>query len=237
MRTKLSCLVVNLVICTFSHTLFAQDAAPVKFGKMSIEDFDISKYPVDTSHGAVVIADVGYSSFEGNNDGWFTLVHKVHRRVKVISNKGFDIASIEIPLYVSKTGQNEERVEKLKAVTYNIENGKIVETKLSDDAVFKEKKNSFINLKKFTMPAIKPGCVFEYTYTINSDFLFNLQPWSFQGGYPRIWSEYTVEIPTFFEYVSILQGFREFDVKNSKTVSRLYRVRIPSTSAWEKMIW
>ena len=43
------------------------------------------------------------------------------------------------PLYHDATGN--EKFSGLKAVTYNLENNKIVETKLKSDAVFKEKVN------------------------------------------------------------------------------------------------
>ena len=225
---------ILLIFVLFTFTVAAQEKSPVKFGKVSAEDLQPKMYPVDTSGGAVIIADIGSSVFEGNSDGWFSLVYKHHRRVKILNRNGFDLANVEIPLYTSTDGKREEKLDKLKAYTYNLQNGKVVETKLSDDAIFKEKKSKNTVIKKFTMPAVQPGCIIEYSYTINSDFLFNLQPWNFQGSYPRLWSEYEVEMPSFFEYVSMLQGYQGFDIKTSKASSVSYRVRVPADNAWNK---
>ncbi len=41
-------------------------------------------------------------------------------------------------------------------------------------------------LKKFTFPNVKEGSIIEFEYTKMSDFLQNLEPWEFQGAYPRL---------------------------------------------------
>jgi hypothetical protein len=40
----------------------AQDRSPVKFGKISAEDFKTSVYSIDSNAAAVVIADIGTST-------------------------------------------------------------------------------------------------------------------------------------------------------------------------------
>ncbi len=217
-----------------SFTAAAQDKLGIKFNHVTPEDFSISKLKVDSTLGAIIIADIGNSSFEGNNKGWFTLVYKHKRRVKIIDKKGFDLASVEIPLYFSDNNRDEEKLESLKATTYNLENGVVVETKLDKDAVFKDKKDKNHIIKKFTMPAIKEGSIIEYSYTINSDYLFNLQPWSFQGDFPRVWSEYELDLPNFFEYVTLTQGYSAYDINTRKTRSENYFVRIPSEDVGER---
>lgn len=219
---KLSVLLNVFAFLCFSS--IAQDKPAIKFNHVVPEDFNIEKLKVDTSYGAVIIADIGSSSFEGNTKGWFTLIYKHQRRIKIINKKGFDLASVEIPLYISTKSNAEEKLDALKASTYNLENGVVVETKLGKDAVFKDKQDKNHIVKKFTMPAIKEGSIIEYSYTINSDFLFNLQPWSFQGSYPRVWSEYELDLPNFFEYVFLAQGYNAFDIKTSKTRQVNYSV-------------
>jgi hypothetical protein len=208
----------------FSFTSIAQDKPDIKFNHVIPEDFSIANLKVDTSYGAVIIADIGSSSFEGNSKGWFSLVYKHQRRIKIINKKGFDLASVEIPLYISTKSNAEEILDGLKASTYNLENGVVVETRLGKDAVFKDKLDKNHLVKKFTMPSIKEGSIVEYSYTIKSDFLFNLQPWSFQGAYPRVWSEYELDLPAFFEYVFLTQGYNTFLKTNKNRVSN-YTVR------------
>lgn len=185
--------------------LIAQEKSPVKFGKISADDFKNSVYSIDSNAAAVVIADIGSSQVQGNIKGWFSIEHKHFKRVHVLKQSGYDIANVEISLYTD--GRNEEELQNLKAYTYNLENGKVVETKLDvKSSVFRDKVSKNLIRKKFTFPAVKEGSIIEYEYTTTSDFIFNLQPWEFQGGYPRLWSEYEVSIPEFLYYVFLRQG-------------------------------
>jgi Domain of Unknown Function with PDB structure (DUF3858)/Transglutaminase-like superfamily len=196
-----------------SLSSFAQDKSSVKFGKITPEDF-VLPAGTDTSHGAVIIADIGEAYFEGNAKGWFSLLFKHMRRVKIVDKNGFDAAKGEISLYTNGSGK--EKVYGLKGYTYNLDGGKVVETKLNDESIFADKINKNILEKKFTMPAVKEGSIIEYSYTTTSDFLFTLQPWTFQGEYPRLWSEYKVAIPQFFGYVFLTSGYLKFDVNERK---------------------
>ncbi len=211
-----------VILCVATN---AQEKMAIKFNHVAASDFSIDKLKVDTSYGAVIIADVGSSSFEGNNKGWFSLIYKHQRRIKIINKKGFDLATVQIPLYISSTSNSEEKLESLKASTYNLENGTVVETKLDKDAIFKEKLDKNHIERKFTMPALKEGSIIEYSYTINSDFLFNLHDWIFQGSYPRVWSEYSLDLPSFFEYVFLTQGYNAFDIKTTNSKVANYTLR------------
>jgi hypothetical protein len=212
--------------------LLAQEKIPVKFGKVAPEDFNLSKFSFDTSASAVVIADAGVTSFEGNSKGWFTLVFKHQKRIKILNKNGFDAASFTIPLYFD--GDAEEKLDNLKAVTYNLEDGKVIETKLDNSSVFKEKISKHKIVKKFTLPAVKEGSIIELSYTINSDFLRNLQPWIFQGEYPRIWSEYEVQMPGFFNYIFLTQGYHPIYAQNTKAAFRTFNVLVPGETASER---
>ncbi len=217
---------LTLLITTF-HLLpagtYAQDKPPVKFGRISTEDFLFNGYKPDSSASAVVIADIGVSSFQGNDKGWFSLIFKRQTRIKILKQTGFGAADITIPLYFD--GKSEERLLNLKAITYNLENGNIKETKLENSAVFKDKISKNKVVRKFTFPAVKEGSVIEYSYTVESDFVFNLQPWAFQGRYPVMWSEYEVRIPQFFGYVFLAQGYNQFHLKKNSTSFASYRVQ------------
>lgn len=215
----LSCLTVGLA------TGYAQEKSPAKFGKITPADFDLSKNTFDSGATAVVIADIGNSEFEGNVKGWFSLKFKHFKRIKILNKNGFDAATVEIPLYTNGTAV--EKLEGLKAVTYNLENGKIVETKLEDKSIFTDKVSKNLVEKKFTFPAIKEGSIIEYSYTQSSDFLFNLQPWAFQGQYPCLWSEYEVDMPKFFEYVTLTQGSSLYSINTSSSRRVNFRMTEP----------
>jgi hypothetical protein len=190
--------------------LIAQDKLPIKFGKVSLADFDIKSAVIDSNTNAVVVADVGNSEFTANtSELTFSLLFKHKKRIKLINKNGFNAATVTIPLYISDAGKV-ERMEGLEAYTYNIENGKVVETKLDKAAVFTEKSSKNWMYKKFTFPAIKEGSIIEFSYQVKSDFFYNLQPWVFQGEYPVLWSQYEAGIPSFFKYVILSQGYQSF---------------------------
>ncbi|HMK20195.1 MAG TPA: transglutaminase domain-containing protein [Chitinophagaceae bacterium] len=211
--------VALVLLLSNSH---AQDKSPVKFGKISAEDFKTSVYSVDSNAAAVVIADIGTSTITGNVKGWFSIEFKHFKRIHILKKSSYELADVAIELYTN--GRSEEELQGLKAYTYNLENGKIVETKLEKSGVFQDKLSKNHLTKKFTFPAIKEGSIIEYEYTIHSDFIFNLQPWQFQGSYPRLWSEYNVSIPEFLYYVFLSQGNQYNSSKTTKDKHEKFRV-------------
>jgi hypothetical protein len=228
MKSKLIPLCAAIILLLPMSVSFAQDKSPVKFGKISPEDFDLSKHHFDTSVNAVVIADIGTSYFEGNSKGWFTLYFKRQKRVKILNRNGFDAANEDV--YLFSKAQDEEKLENLKAVTYNLENGQVIETKLEGSSIFKEKISRNLVRKKFTFPAVKENSIIEFSYTVSSDFLFNLQPWTFQGEYPCLWSEYQIALPEFFNYVSLSQGYIPYFIKKSTNSYKSFNVMQPGVS-------
>ena len=201
----------------------AQDKLKIKFGGVTADDFKPKVYSIDSNATAVIIADIGSTEIVGNTKGTFSLLFRNYRRAHILNKNGYDIGDVKIELYTNGTA--EEGLESLRAVTYNLENGKVVETKLEvKTAVFKDKVNKNKVVKKFTFPNIKEGSIIEYEYSIKSDFIFNLQPWDFQGEYPCLWSEYKVAMPSFYNYVTLSQGYNQFFIKNSTTSSNVFNM-------------
>jgi hypothetical protein len=215
---KLSLLFVGLSLFLLSRS---QDKPPVKFGKISAADLKTKSYSIDSSAAAVIIADIGSSEIAGNLKGWFSIEFKHFKRIHILSKSAYDLANVEILLY--NEGNNEEKLENLKAHTYNLENGKVVETKVDiKRSVYRSTLDKNHIVQKFAFPAIKVGSIIEYEYTISSDFIFNLQPWKFQGDHPVLWSEYYVSIPEFFYYVFLQHG----EIKKTQTSrQQTFRVR------------
>ncbi len=210
-------------LLVLQNYLSAQSKLNIKFGKISAADFDLTKNVYDTGAAAVVIADIGSTSFEGNNKGYFTLVFNRYRRVKILNKNGFDVASGEVEVY--SDGVDEEKLSDLKAVTYNLENGQVIQTKLDDKSLFTEKVSKKTSIKKFTLPAVKVGSIIEISYTVKSDFYTFLRSWEFQGIYPCLWSEYKVTIPQFFHYMKVLQGDRNFYIDTITNDKAYYNLR------------
>ena len=229
---------MKLLITLFAVFVCAvkiQAQETIKYGKIDAADFDVTSSMISSDVNAIVLADIGSSEFEGNNKGWFTLVFKRIRRVKILNLNGADAANFKVRLYTDN-GYYEDRKSKeelvnLKATTYNLENGSIIKTELDSKTVFEDRLSRNWVEKKFTMPAVKAGSIIEFSYTINSDYIFNLQPWYFQGKYPCLWSEYTVKIPDCFSYVTLSTGYNPYTIKTAKLGAQVYRIEdIP----WKK---
>jgi len=204
--------------------LFAQKA-PEKFGKIDIQDLKTTVCPIDSNAHAYYIFDFGFITFEyedtkvslfgsgGSNKG-FRLVFERHYRIKILDKIGAEHADFEIPLYMD--GKAEEELADIRANTYNDSNNAVESFKLEKNKIIKEKTTKNLMTVKFPMPNVKEGSVIEVSYTIKSDFLYNLQDWYFQHEIPVLYSEYYVRIPEFFRYNQHLTGYVDVNMKKSE---------------------
>jgi hypothetical protein len=196
-------LVLGFCIFVVASTSSAQKS-PVKFGEISIEDMTMKSYPNDTSAAAVVLVDYGEAYIQITSIS-AAMTFERHVRIKVLKKEGTEWANAIIPLF--QAGSREEKVSQLKASTFNLDKGKIVETKLDKDGIFREKFNRNIIHHKFTFPDVKEGSVIEYSYKITSDFFANFPNWQFQQKIPTRLSEYWAIIPDFFIFEKYMQGY------------------------------
>lgn len=196
----------------------AQDRAPVAFGNVTAADF-ADPDETDSTAGAVVVADVGKSSygrsgFVGTLD--FYTLFREQKRVHIMTHKGFAAATVSIPLLRHK-GEKEE-VTEWKAITYNLENGKVVATEAEKTSIFAEEISENEVIEKFTFPAVREGSVIEYSYTVKSPFEVNLHSWFFQDEYPIRWSEYQASIPDLFNFLNLEKGSGGYFIKTTTYV-------------------
>jgi hypothetical protein len=204
--------------------LYAQDKSKVQFGKVAPADFDLPSNPIiDTSSHAVILSDVGNIYFGGNDKGGFSPVTKRQTRIKIIDKQGLEAASVRILLY--KTGDGGEKLDGLTATTYNLENGKVTETRLGKNEVIKQPIDKDWTAMKFTLPAVREGSIIEYGYTVVSRYYDLLQDWDFQSGsYPCLWSELAIEIPETLNYSLLRQGTRTFAIDQGSQGSLSYKM-------------
>jgi len=173
--TGLVVIYVSSITIVFAQTAGNEkEKAPVSFGKISVVDFKRSAYPIDSLATAVIIADIGSSRIEGNNKGWFSVIHTHYRRVHILNKTAYDLADVIINLY--KDSGDQEKLVKVKANTYNLEGDKIITNALANRDIFTDKGDKNHLTKKFTLPNVKEGAIIEYEYTTSSDFysIFNL---------------------------------------------------------------
>ncbi len=225
MKTGLYC----MLLLYPANKLLAQEKPPISFGNITPNDFTLNSPVIDSNTSAVIIADMGNTRFEGNKKGWFDYIYKRQTRIKIIDKKGFDLATVILSLYQNKDGK--EKTENISGVTYNLENGKITETKLNSKDIFEEKTNkNFLN-RKFTLPGVKEGSIIEYTYTIRSEFLFLLPSWEFQNSaYPVLWSDFIITIPSMLNYMVNFQGSQKLYIDNENEGKENYTIKRPATN-------
>jgi hypothetical protein len=176
-----------------------------------MDELKMTVYDKDPEAEAVVLYDYGYSYLKYENEE-FRLYFNRHKRVKILKKAGYEYATDKIMVYHNL--EQYESVTNLKGFTYNLENGRIVKTKLDGKAIFNEKVSDKWNAWKFTMPAVKEGSVVEYSYTIKSDFVENMRDWEFQSKIPTVWSEYKAKIYNFFNYQQIFHGYEPLFINN-----------------------
>jgi hypothetical protein len=226
-----ACFAITLCLCLMRSYSFAQDKTKIQFGKVSPADFVLPNSPViDSNTNAVILSDIGSVHFIGNKRQWFSFVYQRQTRIKLLNKKAFgDLATVIIPLY--QQDDDPEKIDKLSASTYNLENGQVVETKLEKNDLFEEKKDKNHFSKKFTLPAVREGAIIEYTYTITSNYNYDLRSWQFQSAnYPCLWSEYQVTIPQTLYYVLVKQGIHAYAVDKGSESTESYMMTRESQS-------
>ena len=204
-------LFLGLQLALLFHVVLAQKP-PVKFGEVTKEELMMTAYDKDSSAAAVILADYGTSAIIYRQNIGFSLDFERTTRIKILTKDGLKWGDFSVPLY--KKGNVDEKISALKAITYNLEDGKIVESKLKNDGIFKENADANHDFIKFTCPNVREGSVIEVTYKVNTpaEFLFNFQDWYFQSTIPTVVSEYRAQIPEYFMYDKYTQGYISLSV-------------------------
>jgi hypothetical protein len=204
------------------HSAAAQEMVPhLKFGKPVQEELTMTTYAPDTTAAAVVLCSLTDVYYRWGYED-FVLVNKHKVRIKVLKPEGVDQANVAIPFYkpIESSGKSKEFITGLNAVAYNIEDGKVVATKMKKDAVFEERlNNSYVQLK-FTVPQVKTGTLLEYEYEQQSDYYYDIDSWKAQTTIPVFYTEYKVSIPEYFEFNMGNTGWQRLSItKNSTNAS------------------
>lgn len=182
-----------------------------KFGKPTNEEMSMGVYAPDTTAAAVVLyecRDVRYD-FLGRELKLFT---DVKCRIKVLKDEGKSWANQSVT-YIKKSNSNGQReiLSKLKACSFNLENGKVVKSKMESGMVSEEKIDDRRLLTKFTVPQVRVGTVIEYEYTLVSDFYFTIAEWKAQRSIPVVCAKYELSTPEYFHFNVNATGLYQMD--------------------------
>jgi len=184
-----------LLLVLFSlPTILAQN---IKFGKVSKQELEEKYYHLDSSANAAILYKKRRTYYDYHGEEGWTLITKVHERIKIYNKDGYGWATKKINLYTR--GGKDESVS-IKAYTFNLINGKVEKTKLKNNEVFKESINNYWNSKKFTMPNLTEGGIVEWEYTIKSPYYSNINDMVFQYKIPLKYIDTEVKIPEYFVF-------------------------------------
>jgi hypothetical protein len=206
--------IINLLLfvslASYSQTGFNSKSLDVSLG-----DVSSNVYVKDSTANALVIYEKGNSFIDRNT---FRLITEIEKKIKILKKGGEDYATVEIRLYNDDSKRRVEKIHKIKAVSYNLNNKRIERTFLLDKNIFRErydKNNTFI---KFTLPKVTPGTVITYSYTLESPYITKYHGWEFQDAIPKLHSEYNASIPGNYDYNMRLVGNLKLSQTNNKLI-------------------
>jgi hypothetical protein len=153
-----------VVLVMINISVFSED---VEFdvGKIKPEDINVNVCPIDSNAGAWIIGEFGSIDYRYNESTGFNLYFNYKVRIKILKNTEFSNATFIIPMYSYSQGWEQITME---GYTYNLENGKIIKSKLSKDSRFEEIINKNRKEIKVTLPNVREGSVIDFEYTILS---------------------------------------------------------------------
>ncbi|MGC4130462.1 MAG: DUF3857 domain-containing protein [Bergeyella sp.] len=189
MKTKL------LFMLLISAMSFAQHKF-VNVPKLTDEDIASTQCASD----AEATAEVLYRSYHYRIDYNGYMYVNVTDRVKIYKkdNAG-DYLNHEILTYDNGRGSR-EILNDVKAFTYNMENGKRTETKVTGDSKYKSKEDKNYTVTKFAFPNVKDGSVVQYEYDIMRPFLSSTPRVFIEDKIPVRYVEYVFETPKVLGY-------------------------------------
>lgn len=196
-----------VILLFFLQLNLAAQSQTQAFGKIFKTDFEVTLSSQDRNAEAVVIFDLGKSHF-GEREGTYDVLFERKTRIKILSDAGLKWGEVKIPFY--QEGGIYEEVEDIEAYVYNIEDGRLKKSKITESDWHDEVLNKSWKIRKFALPNVKIGSIIEYRYKIRSQYLYNLRDWKFQWRIPVKYSEYAVHLIPFYEYSWILQGADKF---------------------------
>lgn len=158
------------------------------FGEYSREEINLKKCEFDPEANAVVLMDLARSSPNDQQN----LVTEHRTRIKILNEKGFDQATIAIPYY---RRDDFEFISNIKGTITNYDaSGHATTVDLERKSIYDVKVNEWRSEQRFTMPNVKAGSIFEYSYTSTMKHYGGLEDWVFQTDIPTIKSRYYLYI-------------------------------------------
>lgn len=174
--------------------------------KVTIAELQEKVCPKDSAAPAAILFKKARTFFTFTRDAGFSANHVYEFKIKIYKKEGLSWADQKVRFYIGYENLKEDRLEFSNAVTYNLENGKIVKTKLDNQGSFKKKINEYWREKTITLPNVKVGSIIEYKYILKTENIVKFPDFDIQYDIPVNYFYYKTEIPEFYIYKPILVG-------------------------------
>ena len=170
-------------------------------------------------------AEMIYSDLDG-----FRMSINIQNQLKIFNSSAKDAGTIKYLIYNPKTGSSPVKISTIKGTVYNLEDGKIVKTKLERSGIIENQINDFYKELILVMPNIKNNSVIEYEIEYVSEHNRYIPTWIVQQEYPTLYNEFFTSIPTFYDYQINIMGSEtpKVDKRGSITRSTTYKNTVPA---------
>ncbi len=202
-------------ICFVSQTAMAQEYS-TRFGKITDHELKMTRYESDTTAAAVVLYEEGFTSYNAQANN-LVLSQEHSKKIKILTDEGVDNGNVHIDYY-DRNVNARENVFDIDATAYNLENGKVVKSKLDKKFIFDEELSGSYRRIKFSIPNVKAGTVIEYRYRKTSNLLHSVDPWFFQGRIPVLHSAYEIRIPEYLIFSVDMKGYEKVEANEEQDV-------------------
>ena len=195
-----------LTLISFVGIVFQADALEVnkKMGKPTDEEMNMTVYAPDPDAEAVKLYSSTDVQFEVRTV--FIVVYRVKERIKVLKPEGTSAADVTIVFFDPVGSSAGDKISGVKGSAFNLEDGKVVRSKLTGDLKTKERLDKYYSQVKFSIPNVKVGTVVEYEFQRESSHIYAISDWYAQGPRPVFFTEYDITIPEWFNFSTEQRG-------------------------------
>ena len=204
---------IVLLLALFTISIF-ELSAQKKFRKVTAEDFAKTYEIADSTTDAVYIYSIGESEFCYAAQHFMLRTH-VKARLKILTEEGREHANCSVTYSYSKdrSGFRNDNIRNISATSYNLVDGKVTSTELSNKYIFHENISDRLRKTKFSIPDVKVGSIIEYEFTLESPNYGVLPTWKVQLDEPVLYSYYDITIPEWFTCDVECRGSQTINVK------------------------
>jgi hypothetical protein len=183
---------IAIFILLYANITFAQTApaAPAQqytmpYGQVDKADLEMKACGFEKDANAEILFDKAnvYQGYAGD------VVWERHIRIKIFNDFGKKYGNVRVSDY---TLNNKPLITDIEAETLNLENNKIVISKMDKAQIYTEKTDRFHATVTFSLPNVQSGSVIEYKYKWNVTGYPN---WYFQSDIPTRYSEVKADLP------------------------------------------